>query len=60
MRGIKLTPLDFRTKLISQIIEKYGEDTENYCRGGRPCTADNPFRLVERCFHSHIPATEKK
>ena len=46
-KGGKLTPLEFRTKLVSQIIEKYGEDTENYRRGGRPCTADNPFRLVE-------------
>ena len=30
-------------KLISQIIEKYGEDTESYHCGGRPSAADNPF-----------------
>ena len=55
-----MTSLEFGTKLVSQIIEKYGEDTENYRRGGRPCTADNPFRLVERHFHSYIPATKKE
>ena len=55
-----MTPLEFRTKLVSQIIEKYGEDTESYRRGGRPCTADNPFRLVERYFHSHTPVTKKE
>ena len=29
-KGGKLTSLEFRTKLVSQIIEKYGEDTQNY------------------------------
>ena len=29
-KGGKLKSLEFRTKLVSQIIEKYGEDTENY------------------------------
>ena len=57
---VKLTSLEFRTKLVSQIIEKYVEDTENYLRGGRPSTADNPFRLVERHFPSYIPITGKK
>ena len=28
-------------------------------RGGRPSTTDNPFRLIERHFPSHIPPTEK-
>ena len=56
----KLTSLEFRTKLVSQIIGKYGEDTENYRHGGRPSTADKPFRLVERHFPSHISPTEKK
>ena len=43
----KLTLLEFCMKLVSQIIEKYGEDTENYQCWCRPITADNPFRLVE-------------
>ena len=59
-KGGKLTSSEFHTKLVSQIIEKYGEDTGNYRRGGRPSTADNPFRLVERNFPSSIPPTEKK
>ena len=59
-KGGKLTSSEFRTKLVSQIIEKYGEDTKNYWRGGRPSTADNPFRLVERHFPSYIPPTDKK
>ena len=54
-----MTSLEFRTKLVSQIIEKYGEDTQNYWWGGRPSTADNPFWLVERHFPSYIPPTEK-
>ena len=33
---------------------------ENYRRWGRPSTADNPFRLVERHFPSYIPPTTKK
>ena len=58
-KGGKLISLDFRTKLVSLIIEKYGEDTENYRRGGRPSTADNPFRLFEQHFRSYIPPAEK-
>ena len=55
-----MTSLEFRTKLVSQIIGKYGEDNENYRRGGRPSTTDKPFRLVEQHFPSHISLTEKK
>ena len=58
-KGGKLTPLQFRTILVSQTMEKYGE-TENYCCGSRPSTADNPLQLVGRHFPSYIPATEKK
>ena len=49
-KGGKFTSLEFRTKLVSQIIEKYEEDTENYWPGGRPRTADDSFQLVERYF----------
>ena len=59
-KGGELKSLEFRTKLVSQIIEKYGEDTENYQQGGRPSTANNPFRLVEQHFPSYIPPTEEK
>ena len=59
-KGGKLTSLEFRTRLVSQIVEKYGEDTENYRRGGRPSTDDNPFRSVKRRFPYYIPPTEKK
>ena len=55
-----MTLLEFCTKLASQIIEKYGGDTENYQHEGRPSTADNPFRLVEQHFPSYILPTEKK
>ena len=37
-KGGKKTSLEFHIKLVSQIIEKYGEDTENYQCGGRPST----------------------
>ena len=29
-------------------------------KGGRPSTAENPFRFVERYFPSYVLATEKK
>ena len=38
-KGEKLTPLEFRKKLVSQ-IEKYGE-YENYRCRGKPSTAEN-------------------
>ena len=57
---VKLTSLEFRAKLVSQIIEKYGKDIENYRRGGKPSTTDNPFQLVEQHFPSYVPPTEKK
>ena len=57
--GGDLDPFRFRKNLISQIIEKYGSDTENTRRGGRPSLCENPFRLVERHFPSYVPATKK-
>ena len=59
-RGGKLFVLEFPSKLISQIVEKYGYDTDTFRKGGRSCTAKNPFRLVERHFPSYVPATENK
>lgn len=59
-RGGKLSALEFRSKLISQIIEKYGYDTDAFRKGGRPSIAENLFTLVERHFPSYVPATEKK
>ena len=59
-KGGKLTSSEFHTKFVSQIIEKYGEDTENYRHGGRPSMTDNPFQLVDQHFSSYIPPTEKK
>ena len=38
-KGEKLTPLEFRKKLVSQ-IEKYGEYENNRCRG-KPSVAEN-------------------
>ena len=58
--GGKLSPLQFRSTLVSQIVERYGYDTESNRGGGRPSTGDDPFRLVERHFPSYVPATEKK
>ena len=52
--------IECRTKLVSQIIEKFVKDTENNRCGGSPSTADNPFRLIKQHFPSYIPATEKK
>ena len=59
-KGGKLTSLEFRTRLVFQIVEKYGEDTENYRQGGRPSTDDNLFQSVERRFPYYIPPTKKK
>ena len=58
--GGDLDPFRFRKNLVSQIIEKYGSDTENTGRDGRPSLRENPFRLVERHFASYVPAIEKK
>ena len=57
-KGGKLTSLELHTKLVSQMTEKYGEDTENYRHRSRPSTADNPFQLVEQHFPSYTPLTE--
>ena len=57
--GGDLDPFRFRKNLISQIIEKYGSDTENTPRGGRPSLCENPFRLVKRHFPSYVRATKK-
>ena len=56
----KLSLLEFRLKLISQITEKYGYDTDTFWKGGRPSTAENLFRIVERHFPSYVPAVEKE
>ena len=45
-----ISPLEFRSRLISQLVEKYGYNTEAVRKGGRTSTGDNPFRLVERYF----------
>ena len=55
-----LSPLEFRSTLISQLVEKYGYDTEAVRKGGRASTGGNPFRSVEQHFSSYVPATEKK
>ena len=52
--GGKLSVLEDHSKLISQIIEKYGYDTDRFQKGGRPTTAKNPFRLVQRLFLSAV------
>ena len=59
-QGRNLSPLEFRLRLISQLVEKYGYDTEAVRKGGRPSTGGNPFHLVERNFPCYVPATEKK
>ena len=59
-RGGKLFALEFHSKLISKIVEKYGYDTDTFRKGGRSSTAENPFRLVERHFPSYVLGTEKK
>ena len=59
-QGGNFSPLEFCSKLIIQLVEKYGYDTEAVRQGGRPSTGGNPFRLVERHFPSYVPATEKK
>ena len=59
-QGRNLSPLEFRLGPISQLVEKYGYDTEAARKGGRPSTEGNPFHLVERNFPCYVPATEKK
>ena len=59
-QGGNLSPLEFRSTLISQLVEKYGYDTEAVRKGGRASTGGNPFRSVEQHFSSYVPATEKK
>ena len=59
-QGQNLLPLEFRSRLISQLVEKHGCNTEAARKGGRPSTGGNPFHLVEQHFPSYVPATEKK
>ena len=58
--GGSLSLLEFRMKLISSMIELYGNDNKRYRKGGRPSLTENPFRLIERHFPTYVPATDKK
>ena len=59
--GGKLNTLDFRTKLVEQIVEKYGTIVKSSVesRGGGPSLEGNPFRLTEKHFLILIPPTDK-
>ena len=43
-QGGNLSPLEFHSRLISQLVEKYGYDTEAVRKGGRTSIGHNPFR----------------
>ena len=61
-KGGKLDALNFRTKLVEQIVEKYGMKVKPSVerRGGRPSLEGNTFRLTESYFLILIPPTDKK
>ena len=61
-KGDKLDALNFRIKLIEQIVEKYRTEVKSSVerQGGRPSLEGNPFRLTERYFLILIPPTDKK
>ena len=46
-QGGNLPPLEFRSRLMSQLVEKYGYNTEAVRKGGTTSTGGNPFCLVE-------------
>ena len=46
-QGGNLPPLEFRSRLISQLVEKYGCNTEAVRTERRTSTRGNPFCLVE-------------
>ena len=60
--GGKLNALNFCSKLVEQIVEKYGAvvKSSGKLRGGRPSLEGNPFCLTERHFLTLIPPTNKK
>ena len=58
--GGDLAPFMFRKKLISQLTEKYGSDTESSRRVGKSSLCETPFHLMERRFPSYVPTPERK
>ena len=60
--GGKLNALNFCSKLVEQIVEKYGVivKSSGKLRGGRPSLEGNPFRFTERHFLTLIPPKIKK
>ena len=59
-RGDKFFVLEFDSKLISQIVEKYEYGTDTFRKGVRSSTVENPSRLVERHVPSYVLAIEKE
>ncbi|XP_035217648.1 piggyBac transposable element-derived protein 4-like [Stegodyphus dumicola] len=57
--GGKRSHLQYRTKIIENIIEKY-HSVEFSAKKGRPSADHPPSRLSERHFVDYIPPTEKK
>ena len=61
-KGGNLNTLNFRTKLVEQIVEKYGTVVKSSVerRGERPNLKGNLFPVTERHFLILIPPTNKK
>ena len=59
-RGDKFFVLEFDSKLISQIVEKYEYGTDTFRKGVRSSTVENPSRLMERHVPSYVLAIEKE
>ena len=55
--GRNMTPLNFRTMLITSMIQRYGQQPK---KSHSRLVANNPLRLIDRHFPSYVPASEKK
>ncbi|GFW09909.1 hypothetical protein TNCV_4252381 [Trichonephila clavipes] len=56
----RITFLEIRIQVVEKLLHKYVDAASGQKNPGRSPTVDNPARLIERHFISHIPTTPAK
>ncbi|GFU08631.1 piggyBac transposable element-derived protein 4 [Nephila pilipes] len=54
------TEFEFLVQVVEELLHKYDDAASGQKNLGRPPTRDNPNRLTERHFISHVPPTPAK